>query len=163
MAIEIKPITAADSPWVMVFLEEVAHSVRVVSRGVLHEPGRLPGFVGLYEGQPRALLTYHIANGELEVVTLHSALAGKGLGTALLQAAQKVARQNNCQRLWLITTNDNTQAIRFYQKRGMVITAVHVNALAHSRTIKPDIPLLGNDGIPLRDEIELEFSPTFDE
>ena len=157
MSIEIRPITPDDHDWVMQFLEEVAHSLRVVSRGVLHEPGALPGFIGWHNGERAALLTYHIANGELEVVTLHSAVEGQGLGSALLQAAQDAAIAHNCRRLWLITTNDNTHAIRFYQKRGMVIKAVHVNALPHSRTIKSEIPLIGNDGIPIRDEIEFEI------
>ncbi len=157
MSIEIKPITQADRGWVLQFLEAVAHSLRVVSRGVLHEPGTLPGFIGWCDGKPAALLTYHIANNELEVVTLHSEVEGQGLGSTLLQAAQSVAIENKCRRLWLITTNDNTHAIRFYQKRGMVITAVYPNALAHSRTLKPEIPLLGNDGIPIRDEIEFSI------
>ena len=145
MSIEIKPITLDDNAWVMHFLQVIAHSLRVVSRGVLHEPGKLPGFIGWY-------------NGELEVVTLHSAIEGQWLGSALLKAAQAVANSNKCRRMWLITTNDNTHAIRFYQKRGMVITAVYPNALTHSRTLKPEIPLIGNDGIPIRDEIEFEIS-----
>ncbi len=163
MSIKIRPVTTDDHTWVVDFLENVAHSVRVVSRGVLHEPGHLPGFVGLYNGRPGALLTYHIVHEELEVVTLHSAIAGKGLGSALLQAARDVAIAHSCRRLWLITTNDNTRAMRFYQKRGMVIAAVHVNALAFSRTLKSEIPLIGNDGIPLRDEIEFEYPLSFTE
>lgn len=158
MSIEIKPVSADDNAWVMRFLAEVAHSVQVVSCGVLHEPGKLPGFIGWHNGQRAALLTYNIANGEFEVVTLHSAIKGQGLGSALLQAAHAAAMANNCRRLWLITTNDNTQAIRFYQKRGMVMTAVHVDALTHARTLKPEIPLIGNNGIPIRDEIEFEIS-----
>jgi ribosomal protein S18 acetylase RimI-like enzyme len=68
-----------------------------------------------------------------------------------------MAREVGCKRLWLITTNDNLHALRFYQRRGMHIAAVHVNALEESRRIKPEIPLMGMDGIPLRDEIELEI------
>ena len=75
----------------------------------------------------------------------------------MIEAAIQTAKAHQCRRVWLITTNDNIQAIRFYQKRGMVITAVHVNALKHSRTLKPEIPLIGNDGIPIRDEIEFEI------
>ncbi|MCA9925473.1 MAG: GNAT family N-acetyltransferase [Anaerolineales bacterium] len=157
MSIEVKPITPGDHVWVMQFLEETAHSLRVVSRGVLHQPEMLPGFIGLHNGKPGALLTYHITHNELEVVTLHSAIEEQGLGSALLQAAREAAIKHHCRRLWLITTNDNTHAIRFYQKRGMVITAIHTNALTHSRTLKPEIPLLGNDGIPIRDEIEFEI------
>ncbi len=48
-------------------------------------------------------------------------------------------------------------ALRFYQKRGFVLVAIHRDALDISRKLKPEIPLIGNDGIPLRDEIELEM------
>jgi RimJ/RimL family protein N-acetyltransferase len=68
-----------------------------------------------------------------------------------------LAEQAACQRIWLITTNDNMPALRFYQKRGFRLVAVHQNALDYSRTLKPEIPLIGLEGIPLRDEIELEI------
>jgi hypothetical protein len=58
----------------------------------------------------------------------------------------------------LITTNDNTKALRFWQKRGFRLAAVHRNAVEKSRKIKPEIPLTGNDGIPIKDEIELEMA-----
>jgi hypothetical protein len=57
----------------------------------------------------------------------------------------------------LITTNDNTAALRFWQKRGFKLLRVHRNAVEKSRKLKPEIPLTGNDGIPIRDEIELEM------
>jgi hypothetical protein len=38
-----------------------------------------------------------------------------------------------------------------------VLVAVHRNALDISRELKPEIPQLGIDGVPLRDEIELEM------
>jgi RimJ/RimL family protein N-acetyltransferase len=76
---------------------------------------------------------------------------------ALIEAVKNTARAAKCKRLWLITTNDNLNALRFYQKRGFVLVAVHRNALEISRQLKPEIPLFGADGIPLRDEIELEM------
>jgi len=60
--------------------------------------------------------------------------------------------------MWLITTNDNTRALRFYQKRGFHLVAVYPNSLNESRRLKPQIPIIGIDGIPLRDEIELEIT-----
>jgi hypothetical protein len=72
-----------------------------------------------------------------------------------LWQGQGLAGYANCKRL--ITTNDNLNALRFYQKRGLALVAVHRNALEESRRIKPEIPLIGSDGIPLRDEIELEI------
>jgi hypothetical protein len=59
--------------------------------------------------------------------------------------------------LWCITTNDNFPALRFYQKRGFRIVAVHPGAVERSRVMKPSIPLWGIDSIPIRDEIELEI------
>ena len=79
------------------------------------------------------------------------------MGTSLVEAAKQTALQKSCKRLWLVTTNDNTRALRFWQKRGFKIAAIHVNAIAQSRKLKPEIPLAGNDGIPVRDEIELEM------
>ena len=60
-------------------------------------------------------------------------------------------------RLWLVTTNDNLDALRFYQRRGLRITAVAAGAVDEARKIKPGIPLLGDHGIAIRDEITLEF------
>ena len=36
------------------------------------------------------------------------------------------------------------------------MVAVYPDAVENSRQLKPEIPLVGNDGIPIRDEIELE-------
>ncbi|HEX7587782.1 MAG TPA: GNAT family N-acetyltransferase [Anaerolineae bacterium] len=104
------------------------------------------------------LVTLHVVGNSCEIVSIDSMQPGKGIGAALLDAAIAYARQANCTRLWLISTNDNLNALRFYQKRGMVLVTIHRNALTRSRQLKPEIPLIGNDGIPLRDEIELEMT-----
>ena len=83
--------------------------------------------------------------------------ASGGVGTALLDAVRDAAVQAGCRRIWLITTNDNLRALGFYQKRGYRLVAVHRDALQRSRELKPSIPLVSPDGIPLRDEIELEY------
>ena len=75
----------------------------------------------------------------------------------MIDVVREVATESGCKRLWLITTNDNINALRFYQKRDFVLVAVHRNALELSRKLKPEIPMIGNDGIPLRDEVELEM------
>jgi RimJ/RimL family protein N-acetyltransferase len=63
-------------------------------------------------------------------------------------------------RVWLITTNDNTAALRFYQRLGFDLVALHRDAVDAARSIKPSIPLVGNDGIPIRHELELELRLT---
>jgi ribosomal protein S18 acetylase RimI-like enzyme len=157
LPIAVRGLEPADVAWVHDFLLIHNHSLRVVSRGVLHQADELPGFVASLDGIPPALLTYHLAEGELEVVTLHAAEKGRGLGSALLEAAREKARELGCRRLWLITTNDNEPAIEFYKRRGMGLVAVHENALEQSRRLKPEIPLTGLEGRPIRDEFEFEY------
>lgn len=130
----------------------------MVSRGIVHHPAELPGFIAALDGERVGLLTYQIADGACEVMSLDSTRPAQGVGTALIEAAIEAARAAGCRRLWLITTNDNLNALRFYQKRGLTLVAVYPNALAVSRQLKPQIPLSGHDGIPLRDEIELELA-----
>jgi RimJ/RimL family protein N-acetyltransferase len=82
---------------------------------------------------------------------------GIGVGTALIAAVRTIAVRSKCRRVWVITTNDNLQALRFYQRKGFSLVALHRKALDQSRKLKPEIPLIGLDGIPLRDELELEM------
>jgi len=130
----------------------------MVVHGKLYYPHDLPGFIAAQEGEWVGLLTYQIEGSACEIVTLNSLRPGTGVGSALIAAVRKIAQSANCARLWLITTNDNMHALRFYQKRGFRLVAVHPNALEHSRKLKPEIPLVGFDGIPLRDELELEIA-----
>ncbi len=67
------------------------------------------------------------------------------------------AKEHNMQKIVLITTNDNINAIRFYQRRGFDMAHLYRNMLDISRKLKPEIPLIGENGIPLRHEIEFEM------
>ena len=94
---------------------------------------------------------------ETEVVTVDALQSGRGVGSLLLDAAATLARRAGWRRLWLVTTNDNTAALRFYQRTGWDLVAFHRNALARSRALKPSIPQMGLDSIPIRHELELEL------
>jgi ribosomal protein S18 acetylase RimI-like enzyme len=80
-----------------------------------------------------------------------------GVGSALLKKLIDFAKQNSIKRLCLITTNDNLNALRFYQKRNWSLTALHKDAVTEARKIKPTIAFTGFYDIPLRHEIELEY------
>jgi ribosomal protein S18 acetylase RimI-like enzyme len=153
----IRSLSTADREWVSQFMLEHWGSNKVVSRGVVYYPEDLPGFVALYESEKVGLVTYNTKGASCEIVTINSIRPSSGIGTALIEAVKDTATKSGCKRLWLITTNDNLNALRFYQKRGFMLVAVHRNALELSRTLKPGIPLIGRDGIPLRDELELEM------
>ena len=88
---------------------------------------------------------------------MNSLAEGVGIGSALMEALKKIAVKAGCKRIRAITTNDNTAALRFWQKRGFTLAALYPNSIEESRKLKPEIGLFGDDGIPIRDEIELEF------
>ena len=103
-------------------------------------------------------LRMQLRDGELEISILASERARRGAGSALIAACVRAATDANATRLWLITTNDNTAALRFYQRRGFILVALRPGAVEEARrTLKPEIGLLGVDDIPIRDEIELEL------
>ncbi len=112
----------------------------------------------LIAGELQGVLTYVIDGTDCEVLTLHAEPRHTGAGTALLEAVERVAREAGCTRLWLITTNDNVDALRFYQRRGFRLKALHAGAVDDARArLKPQISKTGDYGIPLRDELELEL------
>jgi len=153
---KIKTLRDADREWVRTFV--IAHwgSEIVVGHGEVYRPHMLPGFAAWDGAACAGLLTYQITGDACEIVTIDSVREGAGVGSALIVAVAQAAQAAGCARLWLITTNDNMRALRFYQRRGFRIVAVHPGAVDRARAIKPGIPLLGFHGIPLRDEIELE-------
>lgn len=153
--LEVRPVGPGDLAWVQPLLREHWGETRVVSRGRAHQADALPAFAAILGGTPVGLATYRFEGGQCEVVSLNSLVIGGGL--PLIQAVRKAAVEAGCRRLWLITTNDNLGALRFYQKIGFTLAALHVRALDESRRLKPSIPLIGIGGIPLRDEIELEM------
>ena len=65
------------------------------------------------------------------------------------------AWRQECRRLSVVTTNDNVRALGFYQRRGFILSAFRKGAIEKSRRIKPEIPELCCDYIPIRDELEL--------
>jgi len=153
----IRPIFEEDRAWIQELTTVQWSAPIVVSRGKIYHPDQLPGFIVESEGQPCGLLTFHIQDSDCEIVTLDSLVEGIGIGSALIKSVHQLAVQSGCRRVWLITTNDNLPALRFYQKRGFHLVAVHRDALEATRAIKPGLPRLGLEGIPLRDEIELEI------
>jgi ribosomal protein S18 acetylase RimI-like enzyme len=155
--VSIRPRTESDDRWIVDTLVDQWAATVVVSRGRRHQADRLPALIAEVDGQRRGLATYHTADGETELVTLNALTPRRGVGSALLKAVIDEARASGSRRLWLITTNDNLDALRFYQRRGMRLVAVHAGAVDEARRLKPEIPTAGRHGIPVHDEIEIEY------
>jgi ribosomal protein S18 acetylase RimI-like enzyme len=156
-AYKVRPLTSDDRDWAVGLIEKEWGSRKVVTRGIVRDVVNLDGFIALQSNEPIGLLTFWIEGEECEIITLNSLSENIGVGTGLIDSVKVTARESGCRRIWLITTNDNLAAVRFYQKRGFSMVAVYPGAIEQSRRLKPEIPLIGIDGIPLRDEIELEI------
>jgi len=160
-AMKVRPREDADRPAALAFLTQ-HNSARVARLGELLEPLDHPALLAESFGEIVGMLTYVPDPGweQCEVLTVHATRQWQGVGTALIEAAERLAAEHGCARLWLITTNDNVDALRFYQRRGFELAAVHRRAVDDSRSrLKPEIPVAGAYGIPIRDEIELEKRP----
>ena len=129
----------------------------MIVHGRSYRLDELDGFMAREAGERTGLVTFTIEAWTCEILSLDSLRPGQGSGSALLRAVEEAARRAGCRTLALTTTNDNTHALRFYQKYGFQLTALHAGAVSASRRLKPSIPEFGQDGIPIRDEIDLEL------
>ena len=129
-----------------------------VTLGALYDTARLHGYVAVEEGALLGAALYREAGGAMELSALFSLVEGQGAGRRLLDAVAEEARGRGFARLWLVTTNDNTPAIRFYQRSGFRLKAAHIGAVNEARKLKPSIPLTGIDGIPIEHELEFEIA-----
>ncbi|MDG4823695.1 GNAT family N-acetyltransferase [Asanoa sp. WMMD1127] len=110
------------------------------------------------DGKLAGALSWRVDGDALEVVSIAAAATGTGVGTALLNAVVAEARSAGSSRVWLVTTNDNLRALHFYQRRGMRIVGVDPGAADRARLMKPRIPTVGENGIPVHDELRLELT-----
>lgn len=153
----IRPIDPSDRSWIRQFVVDHWGAEEMVTHGEVSYPAQLPGFVCTWNGEMIGLVTYQVHEKECEIVSLDSLRPQLGIGSALIDAVADAVRKEGVARLWLITTNDNLLALGFYQRRGFHICAVNPDAITEARKIKPSIPQIGLEGIPLRDEIVLEM------
>lgn len=138
------------------FIKHWGSPVMVVSTGVYH-CDQLDGLAVIDEdGEIIALLTYVTRDTECEIISLDSIIESKGIGSMLLEAFEKLAREKEIKKIMLVTTNDNIRALQFYQKRGYTLANIIINAVEKARRLKPEIPYVAENGIPIRDEIILE-------
>ena len=151
----VRPAQPTDRSWIGDVLRTRWGGTGIVVRGQMLEGLSLPAMIAEQEGQRRGLATYECSGEVCEIVSLDALEQFTGIGTALVDAVAEVGRQQGATRLVVETTNDNLDALRFYQRRGFVITAIRPNAIERSRQLKQDIPANGSFGIPIRDEIDL--------
>lgn len=155
--VEIRKTRLDDKDWITRRMIEEWGSARVVIHGDIYHPAECRGLTAVENGKIVGLITYHIKKKECEIITLNAWVEGRGIGKALVDAVQSTAIHEGCSKLLVTTTNDNTLALRFYQRIGFSLAALYPGIVHQSRKIKPEIPHYGLDGIPIQDEIRLEL------
>ena len=153
----VRPITPEDREWVADLIATAFGSVRLMSNDhLIDDASLLDGFAAEIDGRPVGCALVNEVDGDVELVALVSTYRGAGVGSGLLETVVERAKRDGWKRLWLVTSNDNTDAIRMYQRAGWEWTDFRRDAITKARARKPEIPELGNHGIPVRHEIHFE-------
>ena len=157
MSSMIRKYGESDRTWAAAYMEDEFGGALQARRGELIDVLALPGFVAEENGRPVGLLTYRREGRDCELAFIAAFERHQGIGTQLLEALLEAV--DEFERIWVVTTNDNLDALRFYQRRGFRLVALRAEAVDESRAVlKPRIGVIGDYGIPLRDEVELELS-----
>ena len=156
--VSVRDADEGDAAWIAGGVAAAWGSTRVARLGELVDAATLPALVAELGGERAGHLTYAVRGDECEVVTLLAGVRGRGVGRALMAGCAERAAARGCRRLWLVTTNDNAAAFAFYQRIGLDLRALHRDDLTRARRLKPEIPLLGDAGVPLRHALEFELT-----
>jgi GNAT superfamily N-acetyltransferase len=146
--------SAADVPWLRPLWSDEGSGDTIIMHGEIFRPEQLEGFVA---DDRAGVVTYVLRDRGCEIIRLNSLEPNRGIGSTLIEAVVEEARRQACRRAFLSTTSGNSRALGFYQHRGFTLAAVRPGAINETRRRKPGIPLLEENGIPLRDEIEPEM------
>jgi GNAT superfamily N-acetyltransferase len=150
---------AGDERWATELLASGLGGRLQARRGELVDVLDGDGLVAELDASPVGLLTFRLEgpNG-IELAALVVTLPGQGIGSALVDELLAIARNLGVNRIWVVTTNDNLDALRLYQRHGFRITTIRPGAVDEARTtLKPSIGRVAANDIPIRDEIELEI------
>jgi GNAT superfamily N-acetyltransferase len=153
---EIRPVTDR------AFLDELLRlrwsGGALILRGKIVHPKDVEALAAYHDGRLAGVATWRLEGPVIYLATLNNITEQRGVGGALLEATMKLGREKGCGLLRVIVTNDNLNALGFYQRRGFRIIGITPGAVDTIRTILPSIPTMGQNRIPMRDEIELEIT-----
>jgi N-acetylglutamate synthase-like GNAT family acetyltransferase len=156
--IEVREAGPDDADYITATLVAEWHDTAVVARSELVDLLPLPTLIAWSGAERVGCLHYRTAGKSCEAVSLIATVPRIGAGTALLRAIRDIAVARHLDRVWLVTTNENTGSLAFYQRFGFDLVELRHNVMAAARELKPSIPLRAN-GIPIRHELVLELIP----
>ena len=161
---EVRRIDTTLREKIQPILDETWSAPLLAINGKLWDSRAMPGFAAVKSATSPAetceilgYLLYEFHDGVCEIMVLESVAQNIGVASELTRQVKQTAKSNGVNKIIVQTSNDNTRAFRFYQRRGFTIREIRLGAMDAARMLKPSIPLIGEDGIPLRDEIEFEI------
>ena len=157
--IEVRPLTRDDIGWATEVLERHLGGRHQARRGEVIDVLEGDGLVA-WRGERRVgLLTSRPDGpGRVELAALLAVDPGSGVGSALVAELVEQARAGGAHEIRVTTTNDNLTALAFYQRRGFRLVELRAGAVDDARrTVKPSIAEIADNGLPIRDELELSL------
>ncbi|MGA9290708.1 MAG: GNAT family N-acetyltransferase [Anaerobacillus sp.] len=137
------------------FIKQWGSTEMILSSGT-YKVNELEGFIASDKsGEIRGIITYIVHQEHMEIIPFNSLMEKNGVGSRLLFEVEMIARERGLKKVTVLTTNDNIDALRFYQRKGYRLTEVIINAVELARQHKPQIPKIGHNQIPIHDELKL--------
>jgi ribosomal protein S18 acetylase RimI-like enzyme len=159
-SIAISEVKQDDRAWPAQEITREFASTRVFSAHQMFDTNELPALVAKRDGRRCGLASYRIDGAECELVAFLTTERRAGVGTALVDALRDLAIARGCRRLFLTTSNDNLEAMAFYQKRGFRFARIHRGSMDEARELISGLPATGDHGIPVHDDIEFDMPLT---
>ncbi|WP_019743658.1 GNAT family N-acetyltransferase [Bacillus altitudinis] len=145
-----------DFSWLTCFFNEHWGGTTMVSKGTTYNVLNENIMLAKRGDSIVGILVYKIFKEEAEILTLEALEKYHGVGSKLLFELEQHLKTQNIHSINLITSNDNLNAIRFYQRKGYSFKNIYIGAIDKARMLKPTIPSIGNYGIHVKDELEFE-------
>ena len=152
-ALTVREILEQDRAWLRGFLQHRWGGDTLLTRGKEHKVASASGFLATEGQKIVGVLTYADDGEHCEVLTLDALEPGRGIGRLLVDALMESREVGEV--ITVVTSNDNLDALGFYQRIGFQLTAVLPEAINNARLTKPSIPTVSKRGIPIRDELVL--------
>lgn len=152
----IRSVIRSDRLWIEQLLRDHWGGDCIISGGTQYFPQEMDGLIAIDGSERVGLLSFSKSGPSVEIVLLQALKKHEGIGTALIECLVKKVIREGCRLIFLYTTNDNLDALRFYQRRDFKIVSFHPESMVNARQIKPGIPEIGDYDIPIRDEFRLE-------
>lgn len=135
-------------------LKKAWGDVKIVVHGEWIDLSRTKAVICVENSEVIGAVHYYFAGDSCEILSLFSHKEHVGIGQKLMHLVLDECRDCGLQRLFLVTTNDNVRAFKFYQQFGMDLEEIRFNQLELSRRLKPQTPFVGDNGIPLKHELQ---------